>query len=777
MNQEALDKVINGTRDERLFLCEESFGLFAIYYFTDYFEYSLAPYHYDMCQDVHDLISGKIREVAWIMFRESAKTTFAKLFIIWMICYKKRKYINVDSFDKENAERILFDIAFEMVNNKRLIADYGELFSRRKTSIDDIKQNRINNFVTQNGIRVEAHSTQESIRGRIHLNQRPDFLLLDDFETNKTKDSAAYTKQILNHITEAMGGLAVNGIMLYLSNYISEYGNVQWIFDRAKDDPKLRVRNIPVIINEQPVWPAKYAMTDQEAIKTGKVSLEDKKRQLGSYVFSYEMMNTPVDEALAEFKKSWLQYTLPNVLDHMTYHTYITIDTAVSKKESADFTGITINKVTRENKWYVRAYRIKMNSRELIDHIFFLWDTYKPVEIGIEETVFLLAIKPFFDEACRERGKFIRITPLKHNQTNKETRIRGLIPRFETGSIFFFEPNKDLIEEMRTFPNGQHDDILDSCFIGETIVLSQRGNIPIKDILTGDYVMTRSGYKRVLNSWCTGEKEVISNIGLIGTPNHPVITTDGVIELRYVDQSSKLYVWNEKLLNIEERNITEILNQRDDSMRSIFGDMMKIKKHLSLYIDKSGLIRMVRFLRGFIYTTRTGIHSIIQLKTYNVFHLSNMLTITAKTRQELSSLEYLPQSVGSMQNYGMDQKKELNGIKIMFSKVFWERKFKGSVLNVIYCIKQELKWRLVTVQKNVGLVIREENLEKGTQVTTQQPVRRKEKVYNLEVEDVHEYFANGILVHNCAYQLQIARPPYNGNTEEAPKKPINKWGV
>ena len=31
---------------------------------------------------------------------------------------------------------------------------------------------------------VEAHSTQESVCGRKHGEQRPDFLLLDDFETN-----------------------------------------------------------------------------------------------------------------------------------------------------------------------------------------------------------------------------------------------------------------------------------------------------------------------------------------------------------------------------------------------------------------------------------------------------------------------------------------------------------------------------------------------------------------------------------------------------------------
>jgi hypothetical protein len=309
MTKDALAKCIDGTKEERVFLCEHSFGLFCLYYFSDYFKYSLAQYHYNFFSDCHDLVDNKIREVAWVAFRESGKTSIAKLFIVWMIAYEKRKYINVDSFDKENAERILFDVAYEMVNNKRFIADFGVMFAKSR-GIDEIKQNRINNFVTENGIRVEAHSTQESVRGRLHLNQRPDVLILDDIETNKTRDSDAYTKQVADHISEAMAGMAVDGFMLYLGNYITEHGNINALFERAKSDTAIRVRNIPVVIGDAPAWEGKYSMTDEEAKETGKVSIEDKRRQLGSLVFSYEMMNQPIDEMMAEFKKEFAPFSV-----------------------------------------------------------------------------------------------------------------------------------------------------------------------------------------------------------------------------------------------------------------------------------------------------------------------------------------------------------------------------------------------------------------------------------------------------------------------------------
>lgn len=486
--QKALEKVISGTPQERKYLCEQSFILFAVYYFKEYFKYALAPYHYDMSQDIHDLSEGKIKEVAWIMFRESGKTSFAKLFIIWLIAHNKRKYINVDSFDKENAERILFDVAYEMVNNTRLKADYGTLFSKER-SITDIKQNKINNFVTENGIRVEAHSTQESVRGRLHLNQRPDCLLCDDIETNKTKDSQAYTKQVRDHITEAMSGMSPEGFILYLGNYITEYGNIAWLMERAKTNHDIRVRNVPVIADGQPLWGSKYALTDEEAQKTGKVSIEAKQRQLGDLVFSYEMMNTPIDETQAEFKKEWLQTCDESEIRHLSLNTFIAIDPAVSKKESADFTGITINRVSIENKRYITSYRMKVNPTELIDHIFYLHDTYKPVQMGIEETAFTMAIQPFLEEEMRKRNKYINIVSLKHGGVKKETRIRGLIPLFQSKSVFLIGDCSNLVEEMRTFPRGQHDDVLDSLCYSEQIVYKPTDMSEFDAILNQNHVI------------------------------------------------------------------------------------------------------------------------------------------------------------------------------------------------------------------------------------------------------------------------------------------------
>jgi hypothetical protein len=54
-----------------------------------------ADFHYDMMADVHDLLDLNIRELAWFMFGESAKTSFVKGLILYMIAYDIEPYINL----------------------------------------------------------------------------------------------------------------------------------------------------------------------------------------------------------------------------------------------------------------------------------------------------------------------------------------------------------------------------------------------------------------------------------------------------------------------------------------------------------------------------------------------------------------------------------------------------------------------------------------------------------------------------------------------------------
>jgi phage terminase large subunit-like protein len=465
INQVALKYAIESSPQERKYILEQNFSLWFCYYYIDYIKFPFANFHYEMFKDIENLLNGTYRELAWVMFRESAKTSIAKGFITYLIANNKRKYINVDSFDKENAERMLFDAILELQKNPRILKDYGELYNVKRNA-EELTQKKISNFLTNNGIRVEAHSTQESIRGRLHGAQRPDALILDDFETNKTKDSEAYTAQVAGHISEAQSGMDANGIVLYLCNYITEYGNVSKLFERAKTDQRLKVRRVDVLLPDgSPSWPDKYTLTEE----LGKVSIPDIKKKLGPQVFDAEMMNNPIDPNSQEFLSSWFKYIPRTEVLAKNVRKFALIDSAMSKRSDSDNTGISRVYVDKENKWYVSAKKYRVNVKSLIDLLFQLHDEGME-KIGLEETAYTEGVKPYFEEECRKRNKYPYIVALKHGGVQKETRIRGLIPRYSNGDIFHIEDEcGDLEAELLRFPKSKHDDVMDSLAYGNQI--------------------------------------------------------------------------------------------------------------------------------------------------------------------------------------------------------------------------------------------------------------------------------------------------------------------
>jgi predicted phage terminase large subunit-like protein len=80
-----------------------------------------------------------------------------------------------------------------------------------------------------------------------------------------------------------------------------------------------------------------------------------------------------------------------------------------------------------------------------------------------------------------------------------------------------------------------------ACLVGETLVMTDEGERPIKDVRAGDKVLTRQGYKRVKRSWLTKYTDDVVSVQfpngrtLTGTPDHRVWTEeDGWVDLAAV---------------------------------------------------------------------------------------------------------------------------------------------------------------------------------------------------------------------------------------------------
>ena len=92
----------------------------------------------------------------------------------------------------------------------------------------------------------------------------------------------------------------------------------------------------------------------------------------------------------------------------------------------------------------------------------------------------------------------------------------------------------------------------------------------------------------------------------------------------------------------------------------------------------------------------------------------------------------------NQQNNGIHHQKVKNGIQNL-------ENFLGKDENIKYLsvnnVEKNMKQDIMESQNFAITTVKLKHLEQGE--------KWEEKVYDIEVEDVHEYFANGVLVHNC----------------------------
>lgn len=476
MTTDLFNEIIND-KAKRKFACEHSLLFFSLYYFSKYHTYSVPDFHKDWYKD---MTNDKVIGLMLITFRESAKSSIAKIRLIHDICYNKNHFTTWTSYDKKKAEANLFDVALELQTNERILADFGQLFYEESVGDKKSTKKSIGEFITTNGIKVKAYSTGQSPRGEVYGEFRPDRIYLDDIENMDTVDSDAMTDEVKRYIDELLSGMASYAKVIVLANRLTFNGSIAYLENRVKDIEGWKIYDLPVVRDGNIMWPSKYVKTDKEAEEVNKtiennrnkkVSLETKERLLGYQTYNREMLNTPLTENEVEFKKAWYQYRTRQELSSFKCRKFLVIDTAMGEKEVHDYTGITEIFIDNQGFWTISAQQYKMNPADFVNHMFNMYQSNGYEAIGIEKTTFTEGLKPFIQQQQRERGIFLPIRELTHGGTKKETRIRGLIPMYSSKSIFHIVGEcADLERQQQTFPKSEHDDILDSLAYGLQLV-------------------------------------------------------------------------------------------------------------------------------------------------------------------------------------------------------------------------------------------------------------------------------------------------------------------
>lgn len=202
--------------------------------------------------------------------------------------------------------------------------------------------------------------------------------------------------------------------------------------------------------------------------------LQRKLREMGSYVFSSQMLMNPMADKAMGFKTEWLEFwdVLRNA-DH--WNRYIVVDPAGDKKKGSDYTVIVVWGLGSDGNYYVLdGIRDRLNLTERTKKLFEMVKKWRVKSVGYEKYGMMSDIE-HIRYVMQEEGHRFNIIELGGAQP-KNDRIRRLVPAFENHRIYLprkllFKTVDDKIvdftqtfmdEEYESFPVGTHDDMLDA---------------------------------------------------------------------------------------------------------------------------------------------------------------------------------------------------------------------------------------------------------------------------------------------------------------------------
>jgi len=438
------------------------------------------------------MFRGAKRFLLEIMFRESAKTVWAKIKTIHNICYKA-KYFNIYAcYDKTKAQGHLFDIALELQTNKRLIRDFGQLFyDDRFDKEKKTRKKSIAEFVTANGIKVMAISVGQSTRGLVFGQHRPDFYVLDDFENAKTYRSKVRTASVIEFIDELLGGISVDANVVFLANRIASAGSVSYLETKALQDPKRwTLLDVPVgdPATKKISWPSRFVWTDEEADRINAaipnpklhvVSLEAKQRLLGSTKFMQDFLNKPTSPETQIIKETWIvnsYYTVLPSFKGMTMN--LMADPAAGETAEADEFALSVMGWTRgdQHRYMIESLGWRQLSiTQKAGKIVAYWLKYRQyidqvgVEVVMNQTSLYQLLRewvnganviPGYEDIKDRNMPLIKIDP---KGKTKLERVSIHEAKFERGEIHLQPHMVILKDQLISMPNALNDDRMDTC--------------------------------------------------------------------------------------------------------------------------------------------------------------------------------------------------------------------------------------------------------------------------------------------------------------------------
>lgn len=419
-------------KEIRIAKLKKDFVAFSEYYFPEYCSAPFAKFHLKIAKQIID--KDEIYLVA-ALAREHGKSVLLGLLIPAYLMFTKRLYnMLLVSHNETNAQELFMPLILNLEHNQRILNDYGQQKGWRRWEAG--------NWHTNAGCSFRAIGAGQSPRGTRNEEKRPDFILIDDIDTDEEARNQTRIDNKWKWIEQALfPTMSISGRkrFVFAGNIIAKEGCIV----KAS-----RVADFFIKVNilddkGQPSW-QRYTL-EQVNYMLAKISYASGQK---------EYFNNPISEGTVFKDITWGK--VPPLSKFKFLVAYC--DPSYKDSRKNDFKAIPLVGEYQGNFYVIKAF-VEQNTVAKMVEWFYEHDTavgdvtslYNYIEAGsLQETFYQELFLPRLINAGKAKGKHLSISPDHRKKPDKFTRIESTLePLNRQGRLIFNEREKGNPHMMR----------------------------------------------------------------------------------------------------------------------------------------------------------------------------------------------------------------------------------------------------------------------------------------------------------------------------------------
>ena len=503
---------------------EQSILTFGKTYLPAHTKYAPSSMHMQLFEDLQKATEERGARLAIAAPRGHAKSTIVSLiYILWCICYLTERYIMLISNTLDLSSDFLSQIKRELQSNSRLLEDFPEVCEPLGSQSAAPRWRR-DEIITRHGVKVTALGAEKQIRGRRHHHHRPTLIVLDDVENElevrsdeQRKRKEEWFKKAVLKVGSSQSNFIVVGTILHydalLANLIDPRKYPGWTGKKFQAVCKWSAHTElwstweSIYCHREeldgasgPQVARKYFDRNKRKMLKGTevlwgeledyYSLMELRISEGRASFDSEKQNEPVNPEDCYFQESDFHFwddefsSVEALIGSMRgrHSFYGACDPSMGKQGRGgdDSAIITILRDDLSGILYVIDADIKRRKPDAIIADVIAYHKLREYQrFTMEVNQYQEFLKDVLVQRSSEVGAYIPIRD-RRNTSDKEGRIQSLQPHISSGTLRLARRHITLVDQLRQFPMGAHDDGPDA--LEMAVSAAKRGSISADEV-------------------------------------------------------------------------------------------------------------------------------------------------------------------------------------------------------------------------------------------------------------------------------------------------------